>query len=499
MDTKAKDVVERVARHVNLGHQKRNECVLRHVMRLVGAPGAGTGQAAGSKDASWAESKSWYDLINNEKVGVRTLRELRANVVQEALDPSAEVAVFHDITELDFTRHASKRERMAIGDHKGSGYEYHPCVAWDPREKRFLGVLHDTVISETGPDDADTMDYHGDPLLAHWDEAERDKLLSNHRHQLATHIRGLAALAPGQPMVHVADREFDDIPAMAATRQVNHDFVFRVLGNRRVLVEDKDGQMVPCAMHSLIAALPMTPYKEIGIDARGHVAYGGGKPKRVARLSIGACRVFLYRPATRGERRDVTLPAPLAVNLVVIRELDPPPGVDPLCWLLFTSLPVDTIEQQVWAATLYEQRWRIEEYFKLLKSGFRIEYTHFTEPGQIAKVLVFYSLAAMALMMLKTQLDIAPTGPLHKDKYAEVRHAMRHPDDPELNPSMQLFALVLRGGGWLGRRTDPIGPTVLMRGMLQVMTMFSMVNQFPDLIASLAKNYGDDAKNAYTW
>jgi hypothetical protein len=421
---------------------------------------------------------------------------LRANVVQEAFDPSAEVAVFHDITELDFTWHASKQERMEIGDHKGRGYEYHPCVAWEPRAKRFLGVLHDTVISEAGPDDTDTMDYHGDPLLAHWDEAERHKLRSNHRHQLATHIRGLAALAPGQPMVHVADREFDDIPAMAAARQVNHQFVFRVLGNRTVLVEDKDGQTVPCAMEELIAVLPMTPYKEVGLDARGHVAYGGGKPKRVARLSIGACRVFLYRPAARGERRDVKLPALLAVNFVVMRELDPPQGADPLCW---TSLPVDTIEQQAWAGALYEQRWHIEEYFKLLKSGFRIEHAHFTEPGQIAKVLVFYSLAAMALLMLKTELDIAPTGPLDKDRYAKVRHAMRHPDDPDLKPSMQLFALVLRGGGWLGRRADPIGPTVLMRGMLQVMTMFSMVNQFSVLIGSLAKTYGGGSKNAYTW
>jgi hypothetical protein len=499
MNTKADGVVGRVAKHVNMGHQKRDECVLRHVMRLAGAPGAGAGQAAGSKDASWAESKSWYDLINNKKIGVRTLRELRVHVVREGFDPSAEVAVFHDITELDFTRHASKQERMEIGDGKGRGYEYHPCVAWDPRAKRFLGVLHDTVISEAGPDDADMMDYHGDPLLAQWDEAERNTLRTNHRHQLATHIRGLAVLAPDQPMVHVADREFDDIPAMAAARQVNHHFVFRVLGNRTVLVEANDGPLVACAMKALIAALPMTPYKEVGLDARGHVAYGGGKPKRVAQLSIGACRVFLYRPATRGERRDVKLPSPMAVNLVVIRELDPPPGVAPLCWLLFTSLPVDTLEQQTWAGALYEQRWRIEEYFKLLKSGFRIEYTRFTEPGQIAKVLVFYSLAAMALLMLKTQLDIAPTGPLDKATYTTVRHAMRHPDDPGLEPSMQLLALVLRGGGWLGRRTDPIGPAVLMRAMLQVMTMFSMVNQFSDLIGSLAKNYEGDMKNAYTW
>jgi hypothetical protein len=31
------------------------------------------------------------------------------------------------------------------------------------------------------------------------------------------------------------------------------------------------------------------------------------------------------------------------------------------------------------------------------------------------------------------------------------------------------------------------------------MTMFSMVNQFSDLIGSLAKTYGSGSKNAYTW
>ncbi len=51
----------------------------------------------------------------------------------------------------------------------------------------------------------------------------------------------------------------------------------------------------------------------------------------------------------------------------------------------------------------------------------------------------------------------------------------------------------------MGRRTDPIGPTILMRGLLQLMTTFALVNQFPDLIKEWAKNYGADVKNAYTW
>lgn len=499
MEAQANIVIERIGRRVNMGHEKRNACVMRHVTRMMSAPGAGAGQAAGSREAAWAESKSWYDLVNNPKVTLDNLRELRAGVVLEGIDPSACVAVLHDVTECDFTKHASMRGRREIGDYHGLGFEYHPCLAWDPVARRFLGVLHDTLISAGGPDDAGAVDYGKDPALAVLNEDERRALPFNHRHQLATHIRHLAALAPDLRLTHVADREFDDIPAMMAAYETHSDFVFRVLGNRTVLT-GTDGGRTQTSMKDLIAALPTLPYKDIGLDARGHAAYGGAKPKRVARLSIGACGVFLHRPYIRGNHHNIKTKAPVPVNLVVIRELEPPPKTDPLCWLLFTSLPTDTEEQRAWAGALYEQRWRIEEYFKLLKSdGFHIEHTHFTGPEQVAKILVFYSLAAMALLTIKLELGLPATGPLDPDNYEKVRHAMRHPDDPDLDPLMRLFALVVRCGGWMGRRTDPIGPRTLMRGMLQLMSTFALVNQFPDLIQALASAYGGDGKNAYTW
>ena len=498
MGTVVNYLIERLKERVNMGHEKRNASVIRHLMRLMAAPGAPTAQASATQAAAWAESKSWYDLIGNEKVTVRDLRDLRAKTVLEGLCPGTSVAVFHDVSELDFSRHVAKEERMEIGNHHGKGYEYHPCVAWDPHARQFLGVLHDTVISAQGPDDASVVDYNGDPALADYTPEQREGLPFNHRHQVACHIRYLASLAPGQPMTHVADREFDDVLAMAAAREVRHDFVFRAVGNRKVTVgEDADACVRTLA--EVVAALPMRPYKDLGLDARGHAVYGPSKPARVATVSMGACSVLLDRPVSRGKRHNVKLDEPLRVNLVVIRELDPPPGADPLCWLLFTSLSIDTPEQRAWVGALYEQRWRIEEYFKLLKSGFQIEHTHFQQPQQVAKILVFYSLAAMALLAIKSELGIPATGPLDPASYARVRHAMKHPDDPTLDPDLCLFAMILRCGGWLGRKTDPIGPTILMRGILQLTGTLTLVAQFPQLIESLSSITRTKLKNAYSW
>jgi len=35
--------------------------------------------------------------------------------------------------------------------------------------------------------------------------------------------------------------------------------------------------------------------------------------------------------------------------------------------------------------------------------------------------------------------------------------------------------------------------------MLQLMSTFALVNQFPDLIQALASAHGGGGKNAYTW
>ncbi len=61
----------------------------------------------------------------------------------------------------------------------------------------------------------------------------------------------------------------------------------------------------------------------------------------------------------------------------------------------------------------------------MLKSGgFDVEKSHFTHPDQFAKVLVFYSLAAMALLTMKQDLGLQAIGSLPPEQYEKVRHAM---------------------------------------------------------------------------
>ena len=55
------------------------------------------------------------------------------------------------------------------------------------------------------------------------------------------------------------------------------------------------------------------------------------------------------------------------------REQRPPPNADPLEWFLLTTLPVTDVHEATRLLKWYALRWRIEDYFRILKSGCRIE------------------------------------------------------------------------------------------------------------------------------
>ncbi|PHS10706.1 MAG: hypothetical protein COA78_10840 [Blastopirellula sp.] len=61
------------------------------------------------------------------------------------------------------------------------------------------------------------------------------------------------------------------------------------------------------------------------------------------------------------------------MNVVVVQEVDAPKGVTAVHWVLLTSLPVETFEDAWQVIEDYENRWLVEEYHKVLKSGCNIE------------------------------------------------------------------------------------------------------------------------------
>lgn len=501
------DLLDQLRKQTDLGHVKRNAAFLRQVSLALCYPGASSPEAASKRSETFGMSNlvSTYRFAGNEGIPVEKLREIRARAVMDRVDSDSEseLLLIHDGSLLDYSKHESKKDKRAIGNHNGTGYEYVICLAIDPERETILGVIHDTLVSRDGPDDQNVMDYDYEPSFSGFDDEEKERLKRNHRHQMAVHLHGLSGCVANHDVIHVADREFDDLFVMDSIMQLGRDFTIRSSGDRNVqapyydwVPEDalsmkRTGHPIPrgyvyVSLARLAESVPLFPYKSLPLDARGRVT-DERSAKRTAVLSIGTFKVRFYKKAMRNNQ-DIPIPRAVEANVVVIRETDPPPGMAPLFWVLLTSLPVDTIEQAAWVGRTYELRWKVEDFFRLLKSGFNIEKSRLDNAGKIARLLVVLTLAATAILNLKQSVGLPSTGYLNDGEYKLVKRAALEPENDDIDLEVRIFGFIAKSGGWLGRRRDPIGPTVLMRGVLYLFSLLDAFVRYETFLREVLEN-----------
>ena len=74
----------------------------------------------------------------------------------------------------------------------------------------------------------------------------------------------------------------------------------------------------------------------------------------------------------KAPKRKPLLPS-VKLWAICSREIDPPDNVDPIDWMLLTTVPVETLEQACERLAWYARRWDIEVYHRTLKSGCQIQ------------------------------------------------------------------------------------------------------------------------------
>ncbi len=147
---------------------------------------------------------------------------------------------------------------------------------------------------------------------------------------------------------------------------------------------------------------PVKTGRKVSIDSQG-----GKRARRqrtaVTELSIG--RVELQPP------KDRPADGPVAAWAVRVLETEPPAGHEPLAWLLVSSEGGPTA---AWAERIvgwYEARWEIEEYFRVLKSGTRIEDRRLQDADALVKCLAFDAVTAWRVCSLDRYVRDAPDTP----------------------------------------------------------------------------------------
>lgn len=193
-------------------------------------------------------------------------------------------------------------------------------------------------------------------------------------------------------IVHVIDREADCLGRFRSWHAKGHLFLVRC-DDRRVLHQGKP---------VLLSELNEQFDQDFKFQASGKAKYHG----RTVNREVAEAEIILHRPHREvidGESKTIQ-GEPIAVRAVFVRLVD---SKDYILaeWMLLTNVPADEAEAAE-IGTWYYFRWRIETFFKLLKShGHELEYWQQKTGLGIAKRLL---VAAMACVVVK-QLEAAKT------------------------------------------------------------------------------------------
>ena len=142
--------------------------------------------------------------------------------------------------------------------------------------------------------------------------------------------------------------------------------------------------------------------------------------------------------------------------VVWVREVDAPNGVDPIEWMLYTSLPVEDLGEAMMVVGHYEKRWLIEEWHKVLKTGCRVEDRQLKTSERLEAMMGLMSVAAVRLFQMKgeARTSPAPAEEVVPSKYVRSLKAVRKIGDQIELTVGRFFRELAKLGGFLGRRSD---------------------------------------------
>jgi len=180
-------------------------------------------------------------------------------------------------------------------------------------------------------------------------------------------------------------------------------------------------------------------------------------------VEIGAARVEL--PRTRDASKS--LPKTIELNLVCVREPDPPAGAEPIEWRLWTSEPIETQEQILRVVDIYLRRWLIEDYIKALKSGCRVQERELESRKALIRLVGLMAPVAWHMLRIRDWARMEPSRPVGELLPASMMEVLRQASVrrplPE-HPTVQETFLAIAGLGGHLKHNGPPGFLVLARG-----------------------------------
>ena len=430
----------------DLGDVRRTRRAVTVARQMAEHPDGSTPDQA----EDWSDLKAMYRLFDADEATFTALATPHWRHTRSLARGT--VLLIGDTTETDFGIRRAVEGLGPTGDGYGLGFFLHSSMMVDASSGEILGLA-------------------GQELFYRQPVPKRENSYQRLQRSRESEVWGRVVELVGPPaegvrFVHVFDRGADNLDVFCHCRAQRTDWVIRAAQWHRVVEEaDLCGDITPDMEHAprcsidthvnkyldrdiverdgaqrlslraVLAKQPLSSTYELSVGAtKDHEA-------RTARLQVRFARVTIRRPKRRTKYQCQIGFQELTQWVVETREVDPPTGVQPLHWVLWTSLPVTSFDEAWQIIKYYERRWLIEEFHKAIKTGCRLESRQFMEAHRLEAVASFTCVLAVRLLQLKTVATTTPDlpaarvvpaiwlkmlGALRKRRLTTVRDFFRH-------------------------------------------------------------------------
>jgi hypothetical protein len=429
---------------------------LRRTDRLVQLAAALARNPESSLPASLrgeAETVGAYRFLNN--VGVTPEQIQMPHFVQTRREAAnrKQVLMIGDATECNLSSHHRVQGAGPIGRSSlAQGFFIHSVLARDAQTEELLGCAYQRTFVRQPAPEKETKGQRK--------QRERESQIWEQS------VRGIGPVPVGSQWIYVGDRGSDIFPFWQACQQLGYDFTIRVAQDRGVVGGGAETTDDPELLHlkSRARQLSAQDVRLLALPATN------GSPARDAVVEVSFEAVRIQPPI-----HNATLhKTPLDLWVVRVWEPLPPAGIEPLEWILLTSVPVLTIKDAWEQVRWYRCRWLIEEFHKVLKSGCRLEDRRMHTVTALENVLAILTPIGMRLLRLRQLAVLSPDLPAAQVVSQEVLNVVALLDQrPQAEWTVRtLCCTIARFGGFLARKCDGLpGWQTLWNGWVFVQTV----------------------------
>jgi len=413
----------------DLGDKRRTRRAVETAAKFAANPDGSTPKQM----ETWADCQGAYRLFHEEDV---TFEALTAPHFQHTREQTkGHFLLLGDTTEIDYGTKRKIKGIKAVGNGHGQGFLLHSALMVRPADGGVVGMAGQVI-------------YYRQPVPE--GETQRQRLQRKKRESM---VWGQVIDQVGPPpanvrYTHVLDRGADNFEVYCHLVIQKDNWVVRAAQLKRRIVNPQGEKM---QLQAYLQSLSVAGTYEMAIPARH------GEKARTAKVEVRFGSLAMPRPRERSPFVEKCGIREIPMQVVEVREVDPPAEVQPLHWVLLTSHEVKTFKDAWTVIVYYERRPIIEEYHKGLKTGCRVEERQYQTSGRLEAVTGMLSILAVRLLQLRTLARTDPQRPAEEvvpRRWVEMLRLVRKGRHRAINTVYEFFRELAGLGGFLGRKCD---------------------------------------------